>query len=219
MKLFYTGALSNGEPQRDGRRSLGGYISSTEVDGAALSSVFADISRGYEVERETNTYCFALYNEEEDKARVHISAHVVAVGGGVILADENTKGVLSSVFIGMEEAKKRPIAGLKGDVPYSFGSITRATSQPSVSFSVFTDTSPLTLDVEAGMYVGLWVMRKVNRDALASRYNEDQMFFAHMQEDRHIRDEDESELRSRYPDGFPSVAEEEIRLNVKYDEV
>ena len=45
MKLFYTGAAKFDFPQADAIRSLGGYISATEIPNGSLGNLFGDLSK------------------------------------------------------------------------------------------------------------------------------------------------------------------------------
>jgi hypothetical protein len=45
LKLFYTGALKFDNPQQDTIRSLGGYISSSEVPNGWIGNLFGDMSK------------------------------------------------------------------------------------------------------------------------------------------------------------------------------
>ena len=216
LRLYYTGALSDKEAQRDGRRSLGGFISSTEVGDEGVGEVFRDISRGHDVERDRISYCFALYNDSDNSIEAMISAHVTPIKGEVVLAGGGGYGTMGTVMLALEDARRRSIDGVKGDTPFSFSLSSKATNTPSLSFGVYTDNDPLPINIASDAYMGLWICRKIDRDTLASNYTNKELFFEHIQNDSLASEKDKGELTSLYSKGFKSSGEEEIRLNIKY---
>ena len=217
IKLFYTGALSDGEKQSDGRRSLGGFISSTQVEGGMIDAVFAPISRGSDIEKENSACCFALYNDSDSAITADIYAQVERVNGEVILADTNAQGLVSTVKLAVEDPEQRSVPGLKSGAPLSFTEINRASSVPLFEFNSYSSEAPLVVPLDAKSYVGLWVLRVVSLNSLASNYTNSQLYFEHVVKDNFARQEDIDDLNGTYPGGFDSAGVEEINLGIEYN--
>lgn len=64
LKLFYTGAAKFNKPNLDASKSLGGYISSSEVPNAFLGNLFGELSRYTIKEGRPEVRCFAIKNTD-----------------------------------------------------------------------------------------------------------------------------------------------------------
>ena len=217
LRILYTGALSDGEPQTDGRRSLGGFISSTDVESDRLGAVFGSISRDPTVGNKNNYYCFAIHNTSDSSLRVLIDATVLPTDNGVFRANTRDLGVVSVVSLAIEPAARRKVIGIKTESPLSFSSVSSSYSSPPLPFSEHAADNQLETAMLPNGYVGLWVRRAVMTKALASNYNEEALFFEHISNDTRPEPSDKGELDSRFADGFPTSLEENIRIDINYE--
>lgn len=63
MKILYTGAINANEPQSDPNKSLGGYISSSQVPNGLLHNLFPELSQNSHQVNSPNVKCIALLND------------------------------------------------------------------------------------------------------------------------------------------------------------
>lgn len=153
MILFYTGANSFSQAQNVGYLSLGGYISSSEVDNEVLNAIFGSISEyGKHLKNKSEYRIIALYNDG-DVALTNLRAWTES-----ILTDESD--VLDTPFAVLKLAQLVVTPDDCANLMVGTKLPSQYNKPMSVTMVEATEDDPLVLnDIEPGQYLGLVISR------------------------------------------------------------
>lgn len=163
MKLFYTGAVKFNDPQLDALKSLGGYISDSEIPNASLNNLFGDISKfGIWNRQQTEYRAIALYNDS-GIAATNLKAIFQYPTDDESDSDADNSELIASFEIGSESAMTDEC----GDIS-STHQIKVPTSQPYGVTFYMADGLENALnmpDLANGQYIIIWLKRTIKSSA------------------------------------------------------
>lgn len=145
MKLFYTGAKLNGEVQYDPELSLGGFISSTEIENDVAGNLFSDITEMAKSSPNAEHKLIALKNDTGgDLTNVTLHFEYPAEPAAKLLIGAIVPTLVSGayVFNSIQSSKSKP----NGITFYEADGILNA-----VNLGNLAD----------GEYLGLWLRREL----------------------------------------------------------
>lgn len=159
MKLFYTGSQKFNQPQTDNIKSLGGMISSSQID-ESLSNVFGDITK------------YGIYNnlnKGEYRCLAVLNNGLTNLSGLKVFftyPDESDSSADIDLFATFQIGFEQPQVDPCGDILFS--KVSSIYSKPNgISFSSVDGLSNgLVLpDLASNQYIGLWIKRIINSNA------------------------------------------------------
>lgn len=163
MKFLYTGASSYNTPQTTAFKSLGGFISSTQLPNDLSNNIFSDISELSKQHLRREAICIALYNDDVDVA-------------------QNLELTFNADFAKLIADFQIAFSGASIDDcgNYYFESINDSSAIPYLEFDTITDLNKVFNigNVQPKAYIGVWLIRKLTKtktipiscDTLASNY-------------------------------------------------
>lgn len=169
MELLYTNSVKFNQPQEDASKSLGGMISSSEVQDQLIGNIFGDITK-YGIYNNLNKgeyRCVAIKND----------GNTTLTGLKVFFSypDESQSDANTDLFATFQLGFEQPQVDSCGDLFLS--KITSFYAKPSgiVFQSIDGQANELSLpDLAAGQYLGIWIKRSINK--LAQQQLTDQQY-------------------------------------------
>jgi hypothetical protein len=160
MQLLYTNSTKFNKPQEDASKSLGGFISSSEVQDQLIGNIFGDLSK-YGIYNNLNKgeyRCIAIKND----------GTTTLTGLDVFFSypDESQSDSNTDLFATFQLAFEDPQVDDCGDLFLS--KITSFYAKPSnIDFvSIDGNMNALSLpDLAPGQYLGIWIKRMINKTA------------------------------------------------------
>lgn len=163
MQFFYTGNKQAGLPQPQGDLSLGGYVSTDQIPDALLSNLFDQVSLYGQRLNKAEYRVIALFNETE------------ATYANLKVWIEHFSQDSDEVFAGVFQLGSAPFsADACGDLYVA--SLGNAQAAPRGVTLVSADSQGAALalpDLEAGMYLALYLKRSLDPTFLAPLSDED----------------------------------------------
>lgn len=168
MRLFFTGAKEYLGPQANPRLSLGGLISSSPIPNDAINGLFGSISdlQGAEGSRETRG--LVLLNETGG-----------TVSGATLWYVNNSSSPISNLRMAIVSV------GIDACNDQFIEKITSSAASPlNASFEDNSgQANAIALpDIDDGEYLGIWIERSVNKNAVKAILNCDNLFNLHTAE-------------------------------------
>jgi len=147
IKLYYTGALENGAEQKEIHKSLGGYISGTQIPNGRKNNLFRDISYYTKVKNENEIICIAAKNITDTQLQ-DVTLYANVPEGYKLLAAIVTPNISSCGAPIFEELKTQR------DLPY-YAEFNDITSQQN---EILIGT------IEPQSYIGIFLQRLKSAD-------------------------------------------------------
>lgn len=180
---YYTGASGYSQPQNNPSKSLGGYISSSQIPNALEGNLFPGTSLRNLERGSLDVGCIALKNLGEEP----ITSLIISLDVSSIVTSEISLGLV--------------VPNLDSCGKPNFELLPSANSLPTFteleillsdeSFNLDLSTSPW----EPNTYLGLWISRKVNKNSTLSNRlecEECNKLYSNFQENKF--DDDEKEV-------------------------
>lgn len=157
MKLCYTTSLNTGQGPNRPSGSLGGYISELPLKNDEFDNLFGEVSIYGAANGKTEYRALVLVNDGE-KAAEDVKLWVSTDG------ESNFGDILIAPVAMNEDSEGRPVMERIADIY----------SKPFVGdFSQPSESDPINIGImPAGMAIGIWVCRKINKDNIKESYND-----------------------------------------------
>lgn len=151
MKLFYTGANTFNAEQKVSKLSLGGYVSSSVVPNNFMNSLFSSVSEFAKQTLSSEAILIALKNDDIDLAsNIEIDF------------DADWDNIISEFQVAFVASS------IDNCNNVFFDKIDHASALPYLDLDNITSTNnSFSLpDMEPGTYLGIWLIRKLNKDKI-----------------------------------------------------
>ena len=172
MKIYYTGADSFNAVQKDKDKSLGGYLSQTQVPNDLIGNLFGDVSM-YTIDKSLRETRALIVHNDSGGALVNFSIHFDKLTGSLGLFE------VAAVLLTLD-----------GNGELYMEKIDNIRATPYVGDFVEADTVAnkqlISASLADGAYVGLWLRRSIDSKTDATQFNCDTLWAAHLAEEEQV---------------------------------